>query len=148
MAACQATGLKEVEWVMCGEGKGSLHFFYEHPSVFMPFIHACCSTLQLSQALQHHKSLLILLSFSISLCVFSVWLSPHPLPPLSQSVQLSWPNRHSSLTFLSLCGPLSGGLASAAATAFASWLLFYELSSGQTIITILIPQLMAKSLLT
>lgn len=27
----------------------------------MPFIHACCNALQLSQALQHHKSLLILL---------------------------------------------------------------------------------------
>lgn len=104
MAACQATGLKEVERVMRGEGKGSLHFFYEHPSVFMPFIHACCSATQLSQALQHHKSLLILLSFSISLGIFSVWPSPPPplLPPLSQSVQLSWPNRHSSLTFLSL----------------------------------------------
>lgn len=120
MAACQATGLKEVERVTHGEGKGSLHFFYEHPSVFMPFIHACCKALHLSQALQHHKSLLILLWFSISLCVFSVWPSPLPPPRLPSksvnAVQLTWPNRHSSLT--SLCGPLRGGPASATATVF------------------------------
>lgn len=152
MAACQATGLKEVERVVHGEGKGSLHFFHEHPSVFMSFIHACCKALQFSQALQHHKSWLILLSFSISLCVFSVWLSlplPSPCLPPSQSTQSSCLGQTVTLPWhFSLCGPLTGGPTSAAATVFGSWLLFYELSRRQTIIFMLIPHLMKQNPLT
>lgn len=36
---------------------GGSALFYEHSLVFTSFIHACGEGLQLSQALQHHKSL-------------------------------------------------------------------------------------------
>lgn len=50
-----AAELKEEEGVM-EEVEGGA-FFYEHTSVFTPFIRVCGEGLQLSQALQHHKSL-------------------------------------------------------------------------------------------
>lgn len=124
-------------------------FFYEHPTVFMSFIHACCKALQFSQALQHHKSLLILLSFSISLCVFSVWLSlplPSPCLPPSQSTQSSCLGQTVTLPWhFSLCGPLTGGRP---VLQQQSWLLFYELCRHQTIILMLILHLMEQNLLT
>lgn len=79
----------------------------------MPFIQICGDDLQRSQALRHHKSLQILPSFPIFLC-----LSPWPFLSLCFLLsQSSWSGQGFSFEWpLSGPQPLNGGQASIAAS--------------------------------